>query len=259
MKRLSILLIIAGYIGAAEVPTLVWSDEFDTPGAPDPAKWGYEVGRLRNNEEQFYTKDRRENARVEDGHLFLEARKEEWGKSSYTSASLTTSETFPFQYGRVEVRAKIPTGRGLWPAIWLLGSNIHTAGWPTCGEIDIMENVGFDPDILHATIHTKAYNHSLNTHKSGKIELARPWEDFHTYALDWHPDRLDLWVDERKTFTYANDGTGTASWPFDLKMYLILNVAVGGSWGGAKGVDAAVFPQRMVIDFVRIYQFGKRE
>jgi beta-glucanase (GH16 family) len=251
---------------------LVWSDEFDGSGVPDPARWDYEEGFVRNRELQYYTRGRLENARVESGMLVIESRKERfdnerfdrnarsnnWRASrqyaDYTSASLITKGKASWLYGRFEIRAKLPTGRGTWPAIWTLGSNMDKVGWPSCGEIDIMENVGFDPDTIHFNVHTKKFNHLDNTHKGTKITIEKPYTDFHTYAMEWRPDRLDFFVDDKKCFTYANDGTGKDAWPFDEHQYLLLNIAIGGDWGGQRGIDDSIFPQRMQIDYVRIYE-----
>jgi beta-glucanase (GH16 family) len=248
---------------------LVWSDEFDLDGPPDLTRWGYEEGFVRNNEKQYYT---RRNARVEGGVLVIEARKErltslparagrraspaaaKTAEADYTSSSVTTEGKVSWTYGRFEVRAKIPTGRGTWPAIWMLGTNRREVGWPQCGEIDIMENVGFDPEVIHFNVHTAKYNHVLKTNKGAKLTVARPYADFHVYAVEWGPEKLDFFVDGTKTFTYANEKTGDGSWPFDKPQYLILNVAVGGAWGGQKGVDDSIFPQRMEVDYVRVYQ-----
>lgn len=263
----SILLVLAATLRSGDQPPpagatrsddpkwkLVWSDEFDASGLPDPKKWSYEVGRVRNRESQLYTEARKENARVEDGSLVIEARREKREGAEYTSASLHTKGKGEWKYGRIEVRAKLPTGRGLWPAIWMLGTSFKEVGWPRCGEIDIMENVGFDPDTIHANIHTQAYNHVKKTGKGSKTTVARPHEEFHVYAVDWQEDRLDFYVDGKRYFTYENDKKGAASWPFDRPHYLILNTAVGGSWGGQKGIDDTVFPQRYVVDYVRIYE-----
>jgi beta-glucanase (GH16 family) len=233
---------------------LVWSDEFEYTGPPDPKKWSYEVGFVRNREAQYYTKERQENARVENGVLLIESRREEFEKGKYTSASLHTKGKGEWRYGRIEVRAKLPTGRGMWPAIWMLGVNIGTAGWPRCGEIDIMENVGFDPDTIHANIHTQAYNHVKGTNKGAKITVEKPFKEFHVYAIEWFEDRIDCFVDGRKYFTFANEKKGDEVWPFDKPHYLILNAAIGGSWGGQKGIDDTIFPQKYAIDYVRVYE-----
>ena len=155
---------------------LVWADEFNGKGLPDQSKWDYEVGFIRNREKQYYTKARLENARVENGMLIIESRKEKYEKGDYTSASLHTRYKAKWLYGRIEVRAKLPTGRGMWPAIWMLGANYGKVRWPACGEIDIMENVGFNPDMIHANVHTKAYNHVKRTNKGSKIEAEKPYE-----------------------------------------------------------------------------------
>ena len=233
---------------------LVWQDEFDGSGYPDETKWDYEEGYLRNNESQYYTNKRLENARVENGHLIIEARRDNHEGHEYTSASLNTYGKKSIIYGRVEVRAKLPTGKGTWPAIWMLGNSINTGGkWPDCGEIDIMENVGYDPDAIHANIHTKAYNHAIGTGKGRKITVEKPYENFHIYALEWFKDRLDFYIDERLYFTYKNEGTGNDTWPFNQPHYLIINLAIGGAWGGQQGIDNDIFPQKYLIDYVRVY------
>ncbi len=269
--RFSILILLITASLPAQPPgmKLVWSDEFDRPGRPDPAKWVYEEGFVRNNEAQYYTRDRRENARVENGLLVIEARQErwknpaftmgaaDWAKSresaEYTSASLTTEGKASWTNVRVEVRAKLPTGRGTWPAIWMLGNIHRTAGWPLCGEIDIMENVGFDPDVIHANIHTAKYNHAQKTNKGEKIVVSSPYRDFHVYAVEWDQEKMDFSVDGKVYFTYQNEKSGVEAWPFGQRFYLILNIAIGGSWGGQKGIDNAIFPQRMEVDWVRVY------
>ena len=240
----------------AEKPwRLVWSDEFNDRGRPNRKKWNYEEGFVRNEELQFYTKDRARNARVEDGNLVIEADKEDFNETArYTSASLTTQGKADWKHGRFEIRAKLPAGRGMWPAIWLLGSKINRVGWPECGEIDIMEYVGFLPDTIHGTVHTSAYNHTLKTQRGKTLEVAAPHASFHIYAIEWSKDRIDFFVDDQKYFTFSNEGTGRAVWPFDGKHFLILNVAIGGNWGGQKGVDDSIFPQRMLVDYVRVYQ-----
>ena len=270
----SVLLLLAASTFAGDWK-LVWSDEFDTPGLPDPARWNYEEGFIRNNEVQFYTRERKENARVEDGMLVIEARKERFKNpafdpnatnkgrgrrgvefADYTSASLTTRGKAAWRYGRIEVRAKLPLGRGTWPAIWTLGAD-RTQGWPACGEIDIMEFVGFEPGVIHANIHTRAYNHVKKTGKGSVVNIPDASEAFHVYALEWDPQRLDFFVDDKKYFTYANEGTGEDVWPYDKEQYLMLNLAIGGAWGGVKGIDDTIFPQPYHIDYVRVYQNEK--
>lgn len=251
---------------------LVWSDEFDTPGAPDPAKWAPEVGFIRNQELQYYTRGRAENLRIEDGSLVIEARREvfpnpafdasagkDWKRSrkeaGYTSASLTTQGKASWKYGRIEVRAKLPEGRGLWPAIWMLGdAKGQRVPWPACGEIDIMEYVGHEPGVIHGTVHTAKYNHVKKTQLGARLKVGPVGEKFRVYAVEWDPKKIDFFVDKEKYFTFPNEGTGDEAWPFDKPFYLILNVAVGGAWGGAKGVDEGAFPARMLVDYVRVYE-----
>jgi beta-glucanase (GH16 family) len=232
---------------------LIWQDEFNYAGFPDPSKWGYEVGYVRNNELQYFTKAKLENARVENGMLIIEARRDFYDGHEYTSASLYTKNHV--LYGRIEVMAKLPTGRGMWPAIWTLGSNIKQVRWPTSGEIDIMENVGYEPDKIHVNVHTKAYNHVLGTNKGAATTIPLPYEEFHIYAIEWFEDRIDFYVDDTKVYTFENERTGQEAWPFDQPQYLIINAAVGGKWGGKYGVNQAIFPQRFYIDYVRIYEF----
>lgn len=243
---------------------LVWSDEFDRPGAPDPKKWRYDTSRNKlgwyNNELQYYAADRRENVRVEGGSLVIEARKEQldtqadYGGQDYSSGKLVTEGLGHWQYGFIEVRAKLACGKGLWPAIWMLGSD-GSMGWPGMGEIDVMEHVGWDEGAIHGTIHTKAYNHVIGTQKGATTHVADVCTAFHTYQLDWTPDRILIGVDGHAYMRFDNDHAGNHdTWPFASPQYLLLNVAVGG-WGGQQGgVDAAAFPSRMQVDYVRVWQ-----
>lgn len=233
---------------------LIWRDEFDRPGAPDSAKWSYERGLIRNREAQYYTAGRPENARVEGGHLVITARREPWEGAQYTSASVISQGKFSFQYGKLEIRAKIPTGRGAWPALWLLGVNFPTAGWPRCGEIDLMENVGYDPDRIHFTVHTAAFNHVKKTGVGRAITVPRPYDTFHVFGLIWTAERIEFFCDGRKVHEFANDGRGSDHWPFDQPFYLLMNLAVGGAWGGQKGIDEMIFPLEYRIDYVRVWQ-----
>ncbi|PWT74992.1 MAG: glycoside hydrolase [Bacteroidetes bacterium] len=233
---------------------LVWSDEFNYTGLPDSTKWGYDIGAggWGNGELQFYTRQK-ENARVENGNLVIEARKEKWNNANYTSARLVTRKKADWKYGRFEIRARLPTGRGTWPAIWMLAST-KPMKWPDDGEIDIMEHVGYDPGIVHASIHTKAFNHVIHTQKTNTISVPAYADAFHVYALEWTADRIDILVDDQKYFTFQNPHKTYAEWPFDNQMHLLLNIAIGGFWGGTKGVDDSIFPQKMLIDYVRVYQ-----
>jgi beta-glucanase (GH16 family) len=237
---------------------LVWADEFEREGPPDSLKWGYEQGYVRNKELQYYTKNRKQNASVQDGYLVITALNESFtleGRTHpITSASLITKKKKDWTYGRIEVRAKIPSSLGTWPAIWTLGSNIEKVGWPACGEIDILEHVGYQPEVVHFNVHTKKYNHAINTGKGIQIPYTAPYNDFHVYAIEWFKDRIDWYMDEQKVNTYQNEGEGASSWPFDQPQYLILNLAFGGAWGGTKGVDITTLPQQLLVDYVRVYQ-----
>ncbi|GAB3805779.1 hypothetical protein GCM10028819_39720 [Spirosoma humi] len=237
---------------------LVWSDEFAKAGLPDSTKWSYEVGGngWGNNELQYYTARRPENARIENGKLIIEARKEEYKGQKYTSARLVTQNKATWTYGRVEAMAKLPKGVGTWPAVWMLGKSIATAGWPRGGEIDIMEHVGFDEGVIHGTVHTEAYNHAKKTEKGKAVSVNDVTGSFHLYAIEWTADQIDFFVDDQKYYTVQKAvlGTSEAQWPFEQPFFLLLNVAVGGNWGGQKGVDETIWPQRMEVDYVRVYQ-----
>ena len=237
---------------------LVWSDEFDESGLPNEKKWKYEQGYVRNDEVQYYAKKRPENARIEEGYLIIESRLDsveiDGNIRPVTSASLVTKDIAEWQYARIEVRAKVPVARGTWPAIWMLGSNIEEVGWPTSGEIDIMEHVGFDPHMIHTNVHTEAYNHTSGTNKGKATMISEPYNDFHVYAIDWDRDRINFYIDKKEVFSFRNEGTGSDVWPFDQPFYLILNLAIGGSWGGTEGIDLKALPQRFYVDYVRVYQ-----
>jgi len=233
--------------------TLVWSDEFNYRGLPDSAKWSYEVGGdgWGNHELEFYTARKPENARVEDGKLIIEARRQE--NSGYTSARLITRGKGDWKYGRIEVRAKLPKGRGTWPAIWMLASKTPLK-WPDDGEIDIMEHVGFHQGFIHGSIHCKKYNHTIGTQKTDTTFISDCSENFHVYGLEWNADSLQVSVDDHVYFRFKNEHSDYSAWPFGNAMFLLLNIAVGGDWGGQKGVDETIWPQRMEIDYVRVYQ-----
>lgn len=252
----SLFLLTFNQPGSAQEDTwqLVWSDEFDYEGLPDPDKWSYDTGYIANNEKQYYTEARPENARVEGGHLIIEARKENMEGFDYTSARLVTREKQTWVYGRFEIRARVPAGRGTWPAIWTLGENISEVGWPASGEIDIMEYVGYDPNMFHGNIHTAAYNHMIKTNRGESVEVDRPWETFHVFAIEWFEDRIDFFLDGEKYFTFEKESDDDAVWPFDKPQYLLLNLAIGGNWGGREGIDDSLFPHQFLVDYVRIYQ-----
>jgi beta-glucanase (GH16 family) len=239
----------------------VWADEFNGTGAPDPTKWYYDVGGSGwgNNELQFYTDARTQNARVENGLLIIEARRESWQGKSYTSARLNSRDGWT--YGRVEARAKLPRGRGTWPAFWMLPvrGTYGSLGWPDNGEVDIMEEVGFDPNVVHASVHTKAYNHVDGTQRTAITPVAGAQDDFHVYAVEWAADEIRAYVDDRLYFSFKNERLTNPQadwhqWPFDRDFRILLNIAVGGNWGGQQGVDDSIWPQRMEIDYVRVLQ-----
>lgn len=245
---------------------LVWSDEFEYEGLPDTAKWSYDVGDgcpdlcgWGNDELEYYTEARAENARVREGTLVIEARKESYEGRQYTSARLLTRGRRAWRYGRIEVRAKLPSGRGTWPAIWMLPEEWSYGGWPSSGEIDIMEHVGHEPNRVYATAHTEAFNHAIGTQNTDTLRLADAEDTFHTYAIEWTPEEIRWFADDTLYSTFRNRHATYREWPFDRPFHLILNIAVGGGWGGAEGVDDTIWPQRMVIDYVRVYQHPKNE
>ncbi|WP_163710919.1 glycoside hydrolase family 16 protein [Mangrovibacterium lignilyticum] len=237
---------------------LVWSDEFDYTGLPDSQKWSFDTeGNAHgwgNNEQQHYTSDSLKNAEVKNGKLYITALMEKAGGKAYTSARLKTKGKGDWLYGKFEIRAKLPEGRGLWPALWMLPSNWEYGSWPGSGEIDIMENVGYMPDTILCTVHTKSYNHSINTQKSDSMVLTDCYTNFHVYQLEWGPSEMRMLVDDQLVFTFKNEETTSNEWPFDKQFHLLLNVAVGGNWGGMKGIDDSIFPQSMEVDYVRVYQ-----
>jgi len=240
----------------AEKWKLVWSDEFNYTGLPDETKWDYEEGFMRNNERQYYTRARLENARVERGMLILECRKEHFTPENhipveYTAASLDTRLTADWKFGRIEARAKLPQGKGVWPAIWTLGTNISSVGWPACGEIDIMEFIGRDPNHIHGTLHYAV--DGKHQSDGGELETPRPYDGFHIYAVEWSPEQIDFFFDSKKYHTVLIDkaGKGDAN-AFRAPHFLRINFALGGDWGGA--IDDKALPQKFLIDYVRVYR-----
>jgi beta-glucanase (GH16 family) len=225
---------------------VVWSEEFNTSGAPDASKWGYDLGGggWGNNELQHYT-NRPENITVSNGTLKIFTKKETFSGSAYTSARILTKDKFSFKYGKVEVRAKLPSGGGIWPAIWMLGSNISTTPWPACGEIDIMEHVGNQPNKIFGTLHYPG--RSGGNADGASVIIPNVTTEFHRYCLEWSATAIKISVDDVVFYTYANN----ASSPFHQNFFIILNTAMGGNFGGA--VDPAFTNGTFEIDYVRVY------
>ncbi len=233
--------------GAAE-PQLLWSDEFNTNGAPDPAKWGYDIGRGDNGwgnaELQYYT-NRAENVSVQDGKLKITAKKENYSGAAYTSARLLTKGKYSMKYGRVEISAKMPEGVGTWPALWMLGANIETVSWPNCGEIDIMEHLGRDLNKIYATLH---YPGRSGGNADGNTRtIANATTEFHKYTLVWNSSIIQMLVDDQPIHTVNN----SSSIPFNHNFFFIMNIAMGGNFPGP--VDPAFTSASMEVDYIRVY------
>ena len=225
----------------------VWSDEFNTTGAPNSSNWGYDLGAggWGNNESQNYT-NRSDNVKVENGVLKIILKKESYLGSNYTSARLLSKGKFSIKYGKIEFRAKLPSGGGTWPALWTLGDNISTAGWPACGEIDIMEHVGNDLNKIHGTLHFPGRSGG-NADSSTKI-ISNASTEFHIYSIDWRADSIKFYIDNELFKNFTN----TSNLPFNQKFFIIMNVAMGGNFGGA--IDSAFVQSTMEVDYVRVYQ-----
>lgn len=240
--------------------SLVWSDEFETNGLPDSSKWAYNIGDWGwgNNELQYYTKNATENARVEDGNLIIEAHEQPDG--SWTSARLSTQGKTSFTYGKIEFKAKVPKGRGTWAAGWLLGDAYRDeVSWPYCGEIDVLECVGYEINdttehgLNHATCHTRAYYFKQGNQIGNEIEVDSMESKYHVYAVEWYPTEIKGYLDGVHYFTYDKKAD-ELEWPFNNPQNIILNLAVGGGWGGAKGVDPALKAPKFILDYVRVYE-----
>ncbi len=238
---------------------LVWSDEFDAGTQPDPAKWRYDTVRNKdgwwNKEAQYYSANRSENARIENGRLVIEVRREDlsampdFGGQKYSSARLITDGKAEWTYGFFEIRARLVCNRGGWPAIWLMGQN-----WPKGGEIDIMEQLGFDPSTVYGTAHTPD-SVAHHTPSGEQQTISEPCTAFHDYQVEWKPDAVTFMLDGKPYHTYRKPENATAeTWPFDRPEYMLLNVAMGGDWAGQKGIDDQALPARMEVDYVRVYQ-----
>jgi beta-glucanase (GH16 family) len=247
--------------GDTETWQLVWSDEFNGPDI-DESKWNFEIGTGNwgwgNGESQYYT-NRQENAFIQDGKLIIKALNEDYNGADYTSARMTTKNKGDWTYGKIEVRAKLPIGQGTWPAIWMMPTNSVYGGWPNSGEIDIMEHVGCDAGNVHGTIHCNEYNWANNTQQGGTLNnvLASTGTDvdeFHIYSIEWNENSINWYVDNINYFTYNKTEDNFTSWPFNENFFLILNLAIGGNWGGICSFNSTTFPQIFKIDYVRVYQ-----
>ena len=244
---------------------MLWSDEFDGEDL-DLSKWNklsWRPGWV-NNELQAYT-ERDTNIFLDSGFLVLQGLIDPGFSGTdyngndynadYTSGRVNTDGKFSTTYGRFDIRAKLPKGKGSWPAIWMLGESINSIGWPDCGEIDIMEHVGYDEGMIHGSIHTEEYNHMYNTQRSGSKYIENVTSTFHVYSLEWSPFYLRYLIDDEPFFFVYNDSKGDNSkWPFDDPHYIILNLAIGGDWGGVQGISTSEFPMRMMVDYVRVFK-----
>ncbi len=264
MKRVIGFLVVSVFLiqcNSEDEGKLVWSDEFNIPGEPDTSRWNYDLGDgcpnvcgWGNNELEYYTKDSK-NVRVENDRLIIEAHKESLSGEGFTSARIVSKLKGDWLYGRMEIKAKLPRGKGTWPAIWMLSTDWKYGGWPQSGEIDIMEHVGHDPGVIHGTIHTESFNHIKQTQKEGKVIIADAQDEFHIYAIDWTKSKIEFYVDGKLYYSVLKGVNDTfKEWPFDQRFHLIMNLAVGGNWGGAQGVDDSIWPQKMEFDYVRVYQ-----
>ncbi|WP_262690523.1 glycoside hydrolase family 16 protein [Kordiimonas aestuarii] len=261
LKTLSAALILSthGFMAAptfADDMKLVWSDDFDGTALNTNA-WHIVKGDgcpkncyFGNNEKQTYTADEK-NLRLEDGKLVIEAR----GGDKFTSAKITSKGIPGWTYGKIAMRAKLPSGVGTWPAFWMMPDEAKYGPWPKSGEIDIMEHVGFDQGHVHGTVHTEAYNHRINTQKGKDITVDTASSAFHTYTIEWDAGEIRWFIDSDQFFAFTRqDNDGHAEWPFDHPFHVILNLAVGGDWGGKEGIDEAAFPARYEIDWVKVWQ-----
>jgi len=230
-------------------------------------KWSFDTSRNRqgwyNDELQYYAADRPENLRIENGRLIIELRKDpelirkfpDWGKQKYSSAKIVTKDKAAFKYGFIEASAKVPCARGTWPAFWMMpqGSEL----WPAGGEIDILEHVGSQPNVVHANLHTALFNHKKGNGRGAQKPLATSCSAFHRYQLSWTPQAITIGVDDRAYMRVRNDQPGgRGAWPFDTPFYIILNLAMGGGWAGAKGLDDAALPQRFEVEYVRVFEMA---
>lgn len=243
---------------------LIWNDEFDQEGLPNPDYWDYDMADgcphvcgWGNNELQYYTQANKNNARIVDGYLIIEAHKEAKGGKEFTSARLVTRGKNAWRNGKLEIRAKLPSGKGTWPAIWMMPEKSAYGNWPKSGEIDIMEHVGYNPDSIIGTVHTEAFNHGIGTQVGNDVFIPDSESAFHNYSIVWNDKSISWFVDDVQYHSFDNKNKSYKEWPFDKEFYLIMNLAVGGNWGGKHGVDADIWPQQMVVDYVRVYKEAK--
>lgn len=231
--------------------TLVWFDEFNTDGAPNNSNWGYDIGAggWGNGEDQYYTQ-RENNVIVEDGLLKIIARKESYEGSSYTSSRLKSQGKYSFTYGKVEVRAKLPASAGTWPAIWMLGVNFNSVGWPACGEIDIMEQKGWEKGKISSALHN--LSSSGNTENFAETDVPNSTSEFHVYAMNWNAERIEFSVDGDLFYSYIPATKNSQNWPYTAPQFIILNVAMGGDLGGE--IPSDFTENKMEIDYVRVYR-----
>lgn len=248
--------LVMATISHPALPRLVFEQDFSKLKDIDEAIWTFDDGPSYNNEQQRYTKKAAKNAWIENGRLIIEARKGPDGK--ITSGRLTSKECW--KYGTFEVVCKVPAGRGTWPAAWMLNDRLRSTkhgsrlGWPKCGEIDIMEFVGYEPGVYHFTVHTDKYNHTKGTQIGKKHQVKETAPGFHTYRMEWSAKRIRILMDGTEVFDHAKTESTLEAWPFDDPYYFILNLAIGGDWGGSKGVDPKIFPARFEIKSVRVWQ-----
>ncbi|MFH6963505.1 family 16 glycosylhydrolase [Flavobacterium plurextorum] len=252
MNKVVLLVLVCSFSYAQEVKRkLVWEESFNKK-AINEKFWNFELGDgcpnscgFGNNERQIYTKT---NHEIKDGNLVIEARKE---GNKYTSTKITTKGKKEFKYGRIEARAKLPVGQGIWPAFWMLGANIDEVQWPESGEIDILEYIGRDPHMVYTTLQTQdSHGNTINTKRTEFLNIE---EGYHVYAIEWDKDKIEFFVDKILVYTFNPSIKNEDTWPFDKPFYIILNLAVGGNFGGPE-VDDAIFPQKFYIDYVRVYQ-----
>lgn len=249
-KFLILLFVVAFSFAQSKGKKLVWEEQFKSKEL-DSKNWNIELGDgcpncgWGNNERQLYTK---ENQKLVNGNLVITAKKQE---DKYTSARITTKGKKEFKYGYFEARAKLPLGHGIWPAFWMLGANIDTVGWPKCGEIDILEYIGKERNVVFTSLHTQdSHGNTLNTKKT-KVETIE--QGFHLYAIDWNSDKIDFYVDNKLVYTFSPKDKTEAVWPFNQPFYFLINLAVGGNFGGPE-VDDSIFPQEFVVDYIKVYQ-----